>query len=306
MKKILLKGVIFLGVNAVLGVVLLYAHAATLTTRPWETDSILLVMPEDGHEDLVFLGTSHAYVFSRFKEHHEMVEQCLDREVFNMALPQGGGITPARFYLETFFTAGNTTDQVVYFLDPFVLYSAGANDNHKFVYFEPFRLRFLAKLVANGYSYRRIISYVRSKFSGAWLLQKPEPLIHHIAPISEEHVSDERKAQRVASLYPNGLPETVFDTYTDEFERIVALCGENDTPLMVVIPPTLLGPEPGQETMMAWLHGLEQSDGIMVYDWVNVMPDRSKYYNLDHMNLGGIEAFMTEWLRPALDGVTEG
>lgn len=302
MRQLFAKGLIFLCLNGLLAIALLYAHAATLTKVPWETDSILLTLPQSAHRDVVMLGTSRTYLFSRFEEHHAAMETALERTVFNMALPQGGGITPARFYLERYFEAGNTTDRVVYFLDPFVLYSAGANDNHKFVYFEPFQLPFLGKLLANGYPYRRIITYGRSKFSGAWLFQQPQPLVHHIAPIAAEEVTEERIALRLESLYPDGLPERVFDTYTAEFERIVALCESHETPLTVIVPPTLLGPEPGHATMMAWLQDLADEGRLEVHDWVHIMPDRTKYYNLDHMNLGGIETFMNGWMRPLLDG----
>jgi len=304
MAKLLLKGVLFLGANGLLAFAVLHLHARTLPDQPWETDSVLLTMPRAEHADLIFLGTSRTYLFSRFQEHHEAVEAALDRRVVNMAMPQGGGVTPARFYLETFWDRGNTADRVIYFLDPFVLYSAGSNDNHKFVYFEPLRLPFLAKLVRNGYSYRRIITYVRSKFSADWLLQRPEPLVHHIASMPEEHLTEERIAMRLESLYPDGLPGHVFELYTAEFEAIAALCEARGTPLTVVIPPTLLGPEPGHNATLAWLRALEKERGIPVYDWVTVMPERTKYYNLDHMNLGGIEIFMEDWLRPMLDGET--
>ncbi|MCF6287010.1 MAG: DUF1574 domain-containing protein, partial [Candidatus Hydrogenedentes bacterium] len=272
MRKLLLKGMLFLALNAALSVVVLHLHASTLTTVPWETDSVLMAMPSSAHTDLIFLGTSRTYLLSRFREHHEMVEKTLGRNVFNMALPQGGGITPARFYLETFWEQGNTTDRIVYFLDPFVLYSPGANENHKFVYFEPFRIAFLAKLVRNHYPYRRIITYVRSKFSAAWLFRKPRPLIHHIAALSESEYTEERIALRLDSLYPDGLPEDVFATYTAEFEHIIALCEKHDTPLTVIVPPTLLGPEPGHDAMIAWLRKLAEKGGIAVRDWVEAMP----------------------------------
>lgn len=299
--RLLVKGAAFLALNAVLAVGLLKVHEATLHPKPWETDSILLVMPENTHQDLVFLGTSHAYLFSRFEEHHKATEQALGRSVFNMALPQGGGIKPARFYLESYWEADNTAGRVVYFLDPFVFYSTGANENHKFIYFEPFRFRFLAKLVANGYSYRRIITYIRSKFSREWLLQQPEPLIRHTATVRPEQVNAARVRQRMATLYYDGLDDSVFDTYCAEFKRIVAACKAHGTPLTIVVAPTLLGPEPGHAAMMAWLDTLAESGAIGVYDWVNAMPDPAKFYNLDHMNLDGVRQFMSAFLRPALD-----
>lgn len=299
--RLLVKGAAFLILNGSLALLLLYVHESTLPTEAWKTDSVLLTMPQDAQVNVAVLGTSRAYVFSRFKEHHEAMEGGLGRTVFNMALPQGGGVRPARFLLETFWEQGNRADRVVYFLDPFTLYSVGANENHKFVYFEPLRLRFLAKLLRNGYNYRRTITYIRSKLSRAWLTQQPEPLIHHTWKLEEEKYTAENIRIRLASLYPDGLPEDVFATYTAELERIVALCEAHETPLTVVLPPTVLGHEPGHDATMAWLNNLAEHHNFPVYDWVNAMPDHELYYNLDHMNLGGVSAFMTQWVRPTLD-----
>ena len=307
--RLLVKGAAFLALNAVLAVAVLKVHDATLHYQPWETDSILLVMPEDTHKDLVFLGTSHAYLFSRFKENHDVTEAALGRTFFDMALPQGGGVVPARFYLETYWESGNTAGRAVYFLDPFVLYNVGANERHKFVYFEPFQFRFLSKLIWNGYGHKRIISYIRSKFSRAWLLQRPEPLTHHTAHTREDWVNPDRIALRMKSLYTDGISDEVFATYTAEFERIVRLCEAHHTPLSVVVLPTLLGPETGDAAMMAWLKDLQQSHSFDVHDWVNAIPDYTKFYNLDHLNLAGVKMFMRDFLRPMLDaddGVTRG
>lgn len=292
---------LFAALNAVLAVAVLKAHESTLHLQRWETDSILLAMPEGEHRDAVMLGTSHAYVCARFQEHQAATERTLDRTVFNMAIPQGGGITPARYYLETYFESGNTADHVVYVLDPFVFYTAGSNEDHKFVYFEPFQLRFFAKMLSNGYNYRQIVSYVRSKFSTAWLLQKPDLLIHHVKGYPPELVTPERIEYRMGTLYPDGLHEEVFERYKPEFLKIVALCKARGAQLNVAVPPTLLGPETGHAAMMAWLETLRDRGDITLNDWSNAIPDPERYYNLDHLNLSGIEEFMGQYLRPVLD-----
>jgi hypothetical protein len=299
--RVALKGLLFLALNALAAVAFLKVHESTLHYQPWETDSILLVMPEDTHRDVVMLGTSRAYLFSRFQENHAIMESMLGRSVFNMALPQGGGIKPARFYLESYVEADNSADDLVYFLDPFVLFSTGANESHKFVYFEPFRFRFLAKLVANGYGYRRIVTYIRSKFGRPWLRQQPELLLHHTAHYPPELVTPDRIRQRLDSLYYDGMQDAVFTRYTAEFQRIVALCRAHNIRLTVAIAPTLLGPEPGHARMLAWLEKSAAEYGFRVYDWVNAMPDYTRFYNLDHMNRDGVETFMRDFLRPALD-----
>jgi hypothetical protein len=293
---------LFAALNAVLAVTVLKIHETTLVRKRWETDSILLVMPEDEHRDVVMLGTSHAYVCARFQEHQAATERALGRSVFNMAVSQGGGITPARFYLETYFDLGNRADHVVYLLDPFVFYTAGSNEDHKFVNFEPFRFRFLAKMVYNGYNYRQIVSYLRSKFSAQWLLQKPEVLIHHVKGYPPELVTPARIEKRMKTLYPDGLPEANFERYKAEFLKIVACCKAQGAALNVVIPPTLMGSETGHGTMMAWLETLRDRGDITLDDFSNAMKDPARYYNLDHLNLSGIEQLMGQFVRPVLDG----
>ncbi|MBX3176188.1 MAG: hypothetical protein KF886_02400 [Candidatus Hydrogenedentes bacterium] len=297
------KGIAFLALNAALAWAVLALHERTLSYAPWETDSILLAMPEEANHDLVFLGTSRAYLFSRFREHHEVTEAALGRTVFNMALPQGGGIKPARFYLETYFEGGNRAGRVVYFLDPFVFHSRGANEDHKFVYFEPLRLQFLAKMIGNGYNHRQLVSYIRSKFSRAWLLQGPEPLVHHTAHMDADGQTAERVALRIETLFPEGYQPETARRYAAEFWRIVDVCRENGVPLTVAVLPTLLGPEPGHGEMLELVAEIGPEGGV--YDWHGAIGDYRRYYNLDHLNLGGVELFMREFLRPALDGAED-
>lgn len=293
--------ILFGALNAVLAVAFLALHESTLHRARWETDSILLVMPEGEHRDVAILGTSHAYVISRFREHGEAAEAALGRSIFNMAIPQGGGITPARFYLESYFEDGNTLDDVVYFLDPFVFFTAGSSDSHKFVYFEPFRLRFFAKMVANGYNYQQIITYVRSKFSTFWIFQRPDPLVHHVRGYPSELVTPERIERRMLTLYPEGLRPEVFARFQPEFLKILALCQARGARLHVAVPPTLMGPETGHAEMMAWLQPLADRGEFTLHDWSNAIPSPERYYNLDHLNLSGVEQLMGELLRPVLD-----
>ena len=167
---------ILAAINVLLGLLVLQVHDGRLHYTPWETDSVLLCMPEDTAYDLVVLGASHAYLLSRFEEHHAMMEETLGMRTFNMAMPSGGGVLPARLYLETFLERGNTARHAVYFLDPFVFFSPACNEAHKLVYFEPFQFRFFWKLLRNGYPVRRLFTYLQSKFTYAWLFQPAQPL----------------------------------------------------------------------------------------------------------------------------------
>lgn len=299
--RLVWRCILFALLNAVLAVVVLKIHESTLDLARWETDSILLVMPRSEHRDVVMLGTSHAYVCARFKEHQEATERELGRTVFNMAIAQGGGIVPARFYLETYFDQGNTAGHVVYLLDPFVFFNIGSNEQHSFVEMEPFRFHFLAKMLRNLYNYQQLVSYIRSKFSGRWLLQKPELLIHHVKGYPPELVTPERITKRMGTLYPDGLRDDVFMQYQAEFLKIVALCKARGAQLNVAVPPTMLGPETGHTAMMAWLETLRDRGDITLNDWSNAIKSPERYYNLDHLNLSGVQEFMGQYLRPVLD-----
>lgn len=302
LRRLVWRCAVFALLNALLAIVVLKLHESTLKRERWETDSILLTMPEGEHRGAVILGTSHAYVCARFQEHQVATERALGRAVFNMAIPQGGGIVPARYYLETYFDAGNSTDHVIYVLDPFVFYTKGSSEHHKFVYFEPFRFRFFAKMARDGYNYQQLISYIRSKFSTAWLLQRPELLIHHVKGYPAELVTPERIAYRMSTLYPDGLHDDVFVHYQGEFLRILARCKAEGAHLDVVVPPTLMGPETGNAAMMAWLETLRERGDISLRDCSSAIKNPERYYNLDHLNLSGIEEFMGDYVRPMLDG----
>ncbi len=300
-RKLLGKAVLFLCLNALLGYSVLCLFEQRLHYAPWETDSVLLVMPQNQQYGSVFLGTSHAYICSRFSEHHQLTEEILGQRLLNLAQPTGGGLMPARFFLEYFLEEGNQTDSVVYFLDPFVFFCVGSNEYHKFVYNEPFRFRFLWKLLRNHYGIRRVITYIRSKFGRDWLLQRSEPLIAHPYALQPSEIDPERIKKRIGTLYPDGLQEENFQKYAQEFLKIARLCREHGIPLHVITPPTLLGPEPGAARVNAWLREQQKTEAFSFHDFVNAMPQARFFYNLDHLNTAGIAHFMQYYVRPILD-----
>lgn len=301
MNRLLWKGLALAALNVLLGAGILAAHDARLVYQPWETDSVLLLMPRGEATDTVLLGSSHAYLFSRFEKNHAMLQETLGPEVFNMAMPTGGGALPARLYFEYFFEQGNSAKQLLYFLDPFVLFNEGSNEYHKFVYYEPFEAGFFLKILRNSADWRRAFTYVRSKFGAAWFFQKPEPLIEHPHALTAEDVRPDRVQARIDSLYTEGMPEDHFARYCAEVERILALCGKHGVEAHLLIPPTLLGPEPGAEQMLAWLREIQSQYAFHLHDLSGSTPDPKYYYNLDHLNTAGVGYFLREVLMPALD-----
>ncbi len=301
-RRLFINAVCLLLVNAILGLGLLKLHESRLQYEPWETDSILLRMPSNASYGVAILGTSHAYLFSRFKANHRIVEKALDTPVFNLAMPFGGGVLPERLYLESFFEAGNHAKTLVYFLDPFALYTPEANTGHKFVYYEPLHLDFLWKMARSGFPVRRMFTYVRSKFSVDWIFQQPEAMTAHVASLEGRTISEKRIQERLTSLYPDGMKERNLLIYQKEFLRIAELCRQEGCTLEVVIPPTLLGPEPGAERVLQWLSAIKGTWGFGLHDCCNVMREPQFFYNLDHLNTEGVRHFMGQFLQPILAG----
>ena len=301
--RLLIKSVAFLTLIAACAVAALKVHESSLNPRSWETDSVLLAMPRDSHRDVVLLGSGRAQVFSRYKDHEAATEAALGRSVLTLATPGDGGLRPARFYLETYFDSGNTAKHVVYFFDPFALYSDEANDADEFSAYEPFHLRTLAKMNYNGHGYGAMLKYFRTKFSRAWLFQKPVPLYRKTDELTSGFVTPERIQQRLESLYKGGMPQEASYVHYMEFARIVSACHDNGAILTVAVAPTLLSPEPAHYSVLEMLHSVEKMGGSEIRDWVNAIPDPAMYSDLDHLNFKGVEEFMGKFVRPLLDSV---
>ena len=300
MRRFLFKVTLIMMVNVGAGLAVLALHDARLKYTHWETDSVLLTTPRNTAFDVAFLGSSHAYLFSRLQKNHEVTERVLGLRLFNLGLPTGGGIRPARFMLENFHERGNTVKQVVYFLDPFVFFSTGANDSHKFIYFEPLQFPFLKKMILDRYPLRSILTYIRSKFTYDWFFQHAEPLEEQTYALDAQAVQEARIHARMDSLYGDGLREENFLRYAGEMKKIIDYCKANGMVLHVIVPPTLLGPEPGAARMFAWLEEQKKAGGLDVRDCSGALPDPKYYYNLDHLNTAGVERFMRDCVKPVL------
>jgi hypothetical protein len=293
------KAAVFLAVNAVLALAVLMIADRAHHYEPWETDSLFEANPADEDYDLIILGTSRAYALSRFRDNHQYLEDTLDMNVLNLGLPTAGGVKPARCYFDHYLDAGVRPECVVYLIDPFVFYGVGPNEYHKFVYFERFDPGFLLRMAKAGMDWRRLLIYVRSKFTADWFFREAEPLIRHERKVSPP-VSDEAVAQRVKSLFLDGREEANFLRYADHFEAILARCKAAGIPVVVAYPPTLLGDDPAQTRMEKLLDDLEARYAFTRYDWANALRDPGLFYDLDHLNVWGVQRLVDDLLAPAV------
>ena len=290
---------LLLALNAAIGMGVLWITDAAHAYAPWETDSILEVMPRNAEYGCVILGTSHAYALSRFRENHRELQQALGMTVFNMGLPAAGGVRPARLFFEEFLARGNRAENLVYFVEPFVFFAPDANDNHKFVHYEPARPGFLWRLVKDGYPWRRIFAYVRSKFEAPWLLQKPEVMIAHDAVVTPP-IDPVRVSARLDSLYWEGMEPAAFRRYAPDLRRIVAEAHDAGMRVYLIAPPTLLGHEPGRAMLEDYVNSLRKDFPLTWRDFTSAMPIPQYFYDLDHLNTAGVGHFANTLLAPLL------
>jgi len=300
MKRFLIKISLLVGINVAIALIIMTVVDARRSFQQWETDSILYVTPKNESYDFVSLGTSRARVFSEFKDNHDFVVRELGMKFLNLAIPFGGGILPEKMFLKHFFDRGNKTKAVVFFLDPFMMFSDGSNKYHRFVYYEPFRPRFLLELFRNGIPIQHIITYVRSKFGSYWfvrarVVKERDP---RVAERKDTDIEMERK--RIDGLYPDGLDEGVFKRYCKDLLEILGMAKNHGARMMIIFAPTLLGPEPGARWVTKFLDTCKTDYAFEVYDYTNMIQDYGYFADHDHLNSRGFEFFVKQYLEPIL------
>ncbi len=300
MKRFTLKLGLLLGVNALVGLAVLTVLDMGRSYEQWQHDSVLSVTPRNTDFDLVMLGSSRAKRLTRLKPNLECLERELAAKVLGMGSPFGGGIVPAKLYLGNFYDRGNRAKTVLFLLDPFILFSRGPNEGHKLVYFEPFRLSFLTRMILNGFDHRRIVTYVRTKFSLAWLTQAPSELGYYRKALTPEDLDPERLRMRMDSLYPDGLDEAHFNRYAKVLGEILEMCQRHNTRMVIAFPTTLLGPDPGRPKVLELLDEYAKRYDFEFYDFTDAVTDPGLFADYDHLNSMGVEYFVSNSLKHVL------
>lgn len=300
MKRFLIKISLLVGINVAIALIIMTVIDARRSFQQWETDSILYVTPKNESYDFVSLGTSRGRVFSEFKDNHDFVVRELGMKFLNLAISFGGGILPEKMFLKYFFDRGNHTKAVVFFLDPFMMFSDGSNKYHRFVYYEPFRPRFLLELFRNGIPIQRIITYVRSKFGSYWFVRGPVVKERDPRVAQRKDTDAEMKLKRMDSLYPEGLDRDIFKGYCEDLVEILGMAKNHGARMIIIFAPTLLGPEPGARWVTEFLDTCKSRYEFEVYDYTDLIQDYGYFADHDHLNSRGFEFFVKQYLEPIL------
>ncbi len=250
--------------------------------------------------DLLIMGTSHARMFG-VSGHRQQVSSVLGKRMLSLA-NIGSGVIPQKIFLELFYEKENEVREILYFIDPWVLYSNAWNEADYYITGEVFRVEYLGKLIANGFEPEVIKEYLRKKISYKLF----------IYPISRKKVFNEEitnedyknleklKEERFQLWYPTGTNKAEFDKYAKELEKIVELANEHGSRVVFVIPPALFEDLPGRIELLDYLALLQKKYRIKFYDYSQSVKERDLYLNMDHLNEKGVIHFSEQYLKPVL------
>jgi hypothetical protein len=289
-KKLLL----FLLLNVVIFVVLLFAIHAAFVKKHWENDPDVFVIPSNQTYDMVFMGTSHAQVFTRY---HNLaaVEDTLHKHFFNFAQPDAGPVME-NIYLQYFLQQHNHARTLVYFLDPHVFYYRKSNEDYYLLPYGTLDASFLKLLIQNHVGFTTIYSYIKTYASFKWFIKQPRIGVRDTRTFTGNLSNDTQI--RIARFYPNGLDEHAFNVYQRVLNQITSTAEKQKMKVVFLIPPTLMRSEPGMKRMKKMLKEYRSKNQINYYDFSAVMTNPSFYSDIDHLNSNGVELFSKKYLTP--------
>lgn len=265
----------------------------------WQTEANLPVIGRREYYDAVFLGTSHARIFSRFKN-HDRVEAALDKTFINLG--QGyerGGVKSQQTYLDYFYQRGNFANTLVYFVDPFIFYRKSLDENHTLYVNEPFREDFFSHLQDEETS-QDIVSFYETKQSrGIQPTKYPEFEKNYMADIGK---IDEKAIQdRVAHLYTDPYNQQQFDKTLQTLLETIRIARGRGMRVVVILPTTQIPRQPQDEPVITGLRKEAKTGLFEFYDFSRAITDPALYYDTDHLNTPGILYFTKKHLKPILD-----
>ncbi len=299
-----LKLVIFVMLNLSIMAILLFCFSGRHRNIHFsyaESESNLLTYGENEHYPVVFLGTSRGRIFSR-DGNHEMVEKILGCKVANLSKGGGGGLMPAEVHLSFFLNQGNSTDHIIYLVDPFVFYSSVNNENNDFfLRDEPFELSIFLKLIRDRYPVDRLFSYLKTITVTDW-----EDISQYDAPGLTKGTLrriDEKKMEDARRVYLKEYDQKSFTAYGSVAERINRLVKKNNARITYVMLPILMKDFPGLKEVDAFLmETAAKEDGVDYYNCASCMQEIKFYYDHMHFNRLGIEYFLRNCILPIAGG----
>lgn len=298
MKTFLLKALLFAGINLVLLIALLeYASGRKSASKlpNWKTESDLMVMRDGQHYDFTILGTSRGRTFSR-DSNHVVVEQILGKHFINLSKGASSGVIPAELFLRYFYSRGNSTDHIVYCIDPWVVYDRKSNEeNGFFTISEPFELGLLTEMIKMHLPVKQDMMYCKSIWSDKWKTAGQERKVHAFDTL---RVISEHSLDKARAHYDSLIDMDNFARYSRHLEEIIQLAHAHGAIISFVIVPSMLHHFPGKPALVDFLTKQAAAQpNVYFYDFSEEMADRRYFYDHNHFNRNGVVYFTANYLQ---------
>lgn len=286
------------GMNMATALGLIYSVEAARSPEPWETYAALRSMPTHQAASILFVGSSHAQVLQMCESSVAIVHEAFGQDATVIA-KGGSGVFQHSLYLREFFRRGNTAETIIYFADPWAFYSDDWNEAMKMeIDREPLDWSFTIDMVRSGAQRNAVFRYLKSKVRYTAFLKEELEDWNCEGRLAAYHPGIARL--RSNNLYPDGVDHAVLNHYLDELNSFLDLCQSHNANVIIVVPPTLLGVEPGFEGLWQGLKQIEKRSGIRSIDCSRSMDQTDWYLDHDHLNNRGVSHFLNHVLKPQL------
>lgn len=294
MKNIVLRLLIFgvLAVVVTMALALLiekiyYPNVSEQVDKVYPQSNLFYVGENQNYNCLV-LGSSRGLGIKR-----PFIEG-LGEETLNCGIP-GGGVRIQQSFLQYFYNQNNSTKQILYFIDPFAIQTDKWDYTWYLLRHEPFRLGFAIELLKRV-NLKMLGIYMASKIQA-----KGFTYFHGYQPEAEVKLSERDTAavQNVIDGLYSAADEVVTAKQMAVITKTIEIANRNNSKVIFCIAPTLLGNEPFQEQLTAFLTELKETHQVEFYDYHNLY-NQPKYYpffrDYSHMNTNGLNYFFKEQL----------
>ncbi len=257
------------------------------------TEASFSSIPRNKQFDLVILGTSHAREFSR-SGNKPIVESILHKSIWNLAKGFGhGGLVPSIAAWDLYTQRKNTTKRLVYFIDPWIFYYSKWNEENYFLEDEPLQWDILLNAINNHASTAVLINYLKAKFKPSYFMTKSLNSSRNYKQLDSISTLNANKQMKI--YYADPINDKIFEKYKELFLEFTQDLQRQGIELIVIIPPTLLNKEPGFNRVWNFLNTIKY---IKLYDHSNSIRDPKLYYDISHLNSGGVEYYTSNFLKP--------
>ena len=216
---------------------------------------------------------------------------------FSFAKP-GAGVLPEKVYLTYFYDQHNKAKNVVYFIDPFAMYSPHRNEQYSFDE-QPYHNTVLLALLKNHFDWDVISGYITSNLD---LRRGPKPRPSYVCGTSPVITFDKsRLPNEISQIYGGGLNRSQFNKYATDLGDLINTAKEHNARVILIIPPYLWWQQdPARKILITLLEQYKVHHGIDFYDLSNSIPDLDRYADYDHLNCKGVLYFTEKFLKPIL------